>query len=176
MPFPRPAGQEKDLELRRKRDAAKMVSEQRTRWQRIRLLEVRHMKTTNSRPEEYDLVVLGSGEGSKYLAWTLARQGKRVAVVERKYIGGSCPNIACLPSKNIIHSAKVASYFQRSEEFGITKDNVKINMTAVRDRKRKMVDGLVDMHLNNFKTSGAELIMGSGHFIGPRTLQIALHE
>jgi pyruvate/2-oxoglutarate dehydrogenase complex dihydrolipoamide dehydrogenase (E3) component len=128
----------------------------------------------SSSPEGYDLVVLGSGEGSKYLAWTLARQGKRVAVVERKYIGGSCPNIACLPSKNIIHSAKVASYFQRSEEFGITKDNVKINMSAVRDRKRKMVDGLVDMHLNNFKTSGAELIIGSGRFIAPRTLEVAL--
>jgi pyruvate/2-oxoglutarate dehydrogenase complex dihydrolipoamide dehydrogenase (E3) component len=58
-------------------------------------------------PEEYDLVILGSGEGSKYLAWTLARQGQRVATVEHKWIGGSCPNIACLPSKNVIHSAKV---------------------------------------------------------------------
>ena len=69
--------------------------------------------------EEYDLVVLGSGEGSKFLAWTLARQGQRVAVVEQRWIGGSCPNIACLPSKNIIHSAKVASYFARAAEFGI---------------------------------------------------------
>jgi pyruvate/2-oxoglutarate dehydrogenase complex dihydrolipoamide dehydrogenase (E3) component len=83
-----------------------------------------------SNATEYDLVVLGSGEGGKYLAWTLAKQGKRVLVVERKYIGGSCPNIACLPSKNIVHSAKVASYFERSEEFGITKDNVKIDMSA----------------------------------------------
>ena len=67
------------------------------------------MNTPKSQPEKYDLVVLGSGEGGKYLAWTLARTGKRVAVIERKYVGGSCPNIACLPSKNIIHSAKVAS-------------------------------------------------------------------
>jgi pyruvate/2-oxoglutarate dehydrogenase complex dihydrolipoamide dehydrogenase (E3) component len=52
-------------------------------------------------PEEYDLVILGSGAGSKLAAWTLAEQGQRVAVIERKYIGGSCPNIACLPSKNI---------------------------------------------------------------------------
>jgi pyruvate/2-oxoglutarate dehydrogenase complex dihydrolipoamide dehydrogenase (E3) component len=59
-------------------------------------------------PEEYDLVVLGSGAGSKFAAWTLAEQGQRVATIERRYIGGSCPNIACLPSKNIIHSAKVA--------------------------------------------------------------------
>src|SRR5580658_1204186 len=116
-------------------------------------------KTPASPPEEYDLLVLGSGEGGKYLAWTEAKQGMRVAVIDRKYIGGSCPNIACLPSKNIIHSAKVASYFYRSEEFGISKSNVKIDMTAVRDRKRKMVDGLIKVHLDNFKSSGAELIL-----------------
>jgi pyruvate/2-oxoglutarate dehydrogenase complex dihydrolipoamide dehydrogenase (E3) component len=124
--------------------------------------------------EEYDVVVLGSGEAGKYIAWTLARKGMRVVVIERKYIGGSCPNIACLPSKNIIHSAKVASYLWRSAEFGITKDNTRINMSGVRDRKRKMVDGLVDMHLANFKASGAELLKGSGRFIGPKTIEVAL--
>ena len=62
-----------------------------------------------SHPEDYDVVVLGSGRG-KLLAWTLASQGKRTAVVERRYVAGSCPNIACLPSKNVIHGAKVASY------------------------------------------------------------------
>jgi len=125
-------------------------------------------------PEEYAVVVLGSGEAGKYIAWTLARKGMRAVVIERKYVGGSCPNIACLPSKNIIHSAKVASYFWRSEEFGITKDNTRINMSGVRDRKRKMVEGLVDMHLANFKASGAELLIGSGRFIGPKTIEVAL--
>ena len=134
------------------------------------------MNANISNPEEYDVLVLGSGEGGKYLAWTLAKQGKRLAVIERKYIGGSCPNIACLPTKNIIQSAKVASYFYRSEEFGITKDNCKINMSAVRDRKRKMVDGLVKMHLDNFKASGAELVMGFGRFVGPRTIEVALSD
>jgi pyruvate/2-oxoglutarate dehydrogenase complex dihydrolipoamide dehydrogenase (E3) component len=124
--------------------------------------------------EEYDLVVLGSGEGGKYIAWTLAKKGMRSLVVERKYIGGSCPNIACLPSKNIIHSAKVASYFWRSQEFGITKDNTQIHMSLVRERKRRMVDGLVEMHLDNFRASGAELLTGSGRFIGPKTLEVAL--
>ena len=85
--------------------------------------------------EEYDVLVLGSGEAGKYIAWTLAKQGKRTAVIERRYVGGSCPNIACLPSKNVIHSAKVASYFQRSGEFGITKDGWKIDMAGVRDRR-----------------------------------------
>ncbi len=103
---------------------------------------------------EYDLVILGSGEGGKFLAWTMATMGKRVLVVERKYIGGSCPNIACLPSKNVIHSAKVASYFFRSDEFGITKDNACIEMAAVTARKRLMVAGLVDMHLQKLPPAG----------------------
>ena len=132
------------------------------------------MSPGRSGAAEYDIVVLGSGEGGKYIAWTMGKRGQRVAVIERKYIGGSCPNIACLPSKNIIHSAKVASYFFRSEEFGISKDNVRISMPRVRDRKRKMVDGLVQMHLDNYKASGAELIMGSARFIAPRTLEVAL--
>jgi pyruvate/2-oxoglutarate dehydrogenase complex dihydrolipoamide dehydrogenase (E3) component len=126
--------------------------------------------------QRYEIVIVGTGEGAKFLAWTLARQGRRVAVIERKYIGGSCPNIACLPSKNVIHSAKVASYFRRSEEFGISKESFKIDMSAVRDRKRKMVAGLVDIHVANFGSSGAELIMGSAKFTGPKTLEVSLSE
>ena len=129
---------------------------------------------STNQPEFYDLVVLGSGEGGKYLAWSLARQGQRAIVIERKWIGGSCPNIACLPSKNIIHSAKVASYFYRSAEFGLSKDNVRIDMSAVRDRKRKMVTGLVDLHLDLYKKSGAELLMGTGRFIAPKTIEVTL--
>ncbi len=94
-----------------------------------------------SQPEEFDLVILGGGTGSTLAAWTFAGEGKRVAVVDRKYIGGSCPNIACLPSKNIIHSAKVVDYFRRSEEFGIADDGFTIEMSGVRERKRKMVVG-----------------------------------
>ena len=96
--------------------------------------------------EEFDAVILGGGSGSTVAAWTFAGEGKQVAVVERKYIGGSCPNIACLPSKNIIHSAKVASHFRRSKEFGITHDGFAIDMADVRERKRKMVRGLNDMY------------------------------
>ncbi len=126
--------------------------------------------------EEYDILVIGSGEGGKFFAWSMAKKGQKVALIERKYVGGSCPNIACLPSKNVIHSAKVASYFWRSHEFGISKDNCKIDMSAIRDRKRKMVDGLIDMHLNLFKKSGAELIVGSAKFIGPKTVEVTLQD
>lgn len=132
--------------------------------------EFKHRPRANL--EEYDLLVLGSGTAGKLIAWTLAKQGMKTASIERKYVGGSCQNIACLPSKNVIHSAKVASYFRRSEEFGITKDNWKINMSGVRARKRKMVEGLVDLQLDLYKESGAELVMGSGRFIGHKTLEV----
>src|SRR5215831_629065 len=127
-------------------------------------------------PENYDLVVLGSGVGGKLIAWTSAQKGQQAVVVERKYVGGSCPNIACLPSKNIIHSAKVASLFYRSEEFGVTKENVRINMNAVRERKRKMVHNLVDIHLENYRKSGAELVMGTGRFVAPKIIEVALND
>src|SRR5205823_11429557 len=64
------------------------------------------------------------------------------------------------------------SYFRRSEEFGITRDNWKINIAAVRERKRRMVAGLVDVHMDNYKKSGAELVMGSGRFIGPKNIEV----
>jgi pyruvate/2-oxoglutarate dehydrogenase complex dihydrolipoamide dehydrogenase (E3) component len=126
--------------------------------------------------EEYDLVILGGGTGSTIAAWTFAGQGQRVAVIERKYIGGSCPNIACLPSKNILHSARVASYFRRGKEFGVAADGFHVDMRAVRARKRAMVSGLNAMYLDNFKQTGAEFILGSGRFVGPKTLEAALHD
>jgi pyruvate/2-oxoglutarate dehydrogenase complex dihydrolipoamide dehydrogenase (E3) component len=128
----------------------------------------------NTQPEDFDLVILGGGTGSTVAAWTLAGEGKRVAVVDRKYIGGSCPNIACLPSKNIIHSAKVVDYVRRSKEFGIAHDGFTIDMSAVRERKRKMVRGLNDMYMENYRQTGAEFILGAGRFVAPRIVEAAL--
>lgn len=128
----------------------------------------------NSSPEDYDLVILGDGTGATLAAWTLASQGKRVAVIERKYIGGSCPNIACLPSKNVLHTAKIASYFRHGAEFGIVSDGFRIEMPAVRDRKRTMVSGLNNVYRQNFDQTGAEFILGTGRFVGPKTLEVTL--
>jgi len=125
-------------------------------------------------PEEFELVVLGGGTGSTIAAWTFAGQGQRVAVIDRKYIGGSCPNIACLPSKNIIHGAKVASYVRKSEEFGIAKDGFAVDMSLVRDRKRRMVTELNNLYLDNYKQTGAEFILGSGRFVAPKTVEVSL--
>lgn len=124
--------------------------------------------------EDYDLVILGDGTGATLAAWTFAGQGQRVAVIERKYVGGSCPNIAFLPSKNIVQSARVASYFRRGKEFGAMTDGFHIDMPTVRARKRAMVSGLNDMYLENFKQTGVEFILGSGRFVGPKTLEVTL--
>ena len=129
-----------------------------------------------SEPEKYDVVVLGSGTGGKLIAWTMGSEGKRTASIERKYVGGACPNIACLPSKNVIHSAKVASLFERREEFGIETGPFTVNMAGVYARKKKMVDYLMKVHLDQYRASGAELIWGNARFIGPRTLQVALRD
>lgn len=126
--------------------------------------------------ERYDILVLGSGEAGKYLAWTFAKAGRRVAVIERGLIGGSCPNIACLPSKNIIHSAQVTQWARRGREFGIGSGEVQVDMKGVRQRKRSMVEGLIATHLERYKTSGAQLILGEGRFVGPKTIEVRLRE
>jgi len=126
--------------------------------------------------EAYDLVILGGGTGSTVAAWTFASQGQRVAVIERKYIGGSCPNIACLPSKNILHSARIAAYFRRGEEFGLFADRFRVEMPTVRARKRAMVAGLNEMYLDHYKQTGAEFVCGSGRFVGPKALEVTLND
>ncbi len=128
------------------------------------------MATTDT----YDILVIGSGEAGKYLAWTMAGAGHRTAVIERKLIGGACPNIACLPSKNIIHSAKVRSFTMRASEFGVELESAVTNMGGVQARKRSMVDSLRQLHLDRYRASGAELIMGEAHFVGERTVDVQL--
>jgi pyruvate/2-oxoglutarate dehydrogenase complex dihydrolipoamide dehydrogenase (E3) component len=103
--------------------------------------------------EKYDVLVLGSGTAGKLMAWKMAKEGRRTAVVERKYIGGSCPNVACLPSKNVIHSAKVASLVGRHREFGIETGPISIDMAGVYTRKRKMVEGIVQVHLDKYRAA-----------------------
>ena len=127
-------------------------------------------------PERFEALILGSGMGGKLLAWHLARSGRRTAVVERRWIGGSCPNVNCMPSKNEIWSANVAYVARHASEFGTTTGRVTVDMVTVRRRKRDMVDGQIAGHLRNYKDSGAELIMGSGRFVAPKTLEVRLND
>ena len=124
--------------------------------------------------ERFDVLVFGSGVGGKLTAWTSASEGLRTAVVERRLVGGSCPNIACLPTKNVIHSAKVADFVRHDREFGSGTAPASVEIAEVRARKRRMVDGLVSMHMDKYKESGAELVLGEGSFVGPNTIEVRL--
>ena len=129
-----------------------------------------------SETERYEILVIGSGESGKHLTWTLAQAGHRTAVVERKYIGASCPNIACLPSKNVIRSAKANWFAKHGAEYGIQSGPPFTDMRGVLARKRKMVEGEVQFHLDRFKATGAELIRGEARFVAPKTIEVHLNE
>jgi pyruvate/2-oxoglutarate dehydrogenase complex dihydrolipoamide dehydrogenase (E3) component len=126
--------------------------------------------------EKYEVLVLGSGEAGKWTAWTMADEGHRTAMVERKWLGGSCPNVACLPSKNVIYSARVASLAARGAEFGLEMDQLRINMAGVQLRKRKMVEAEHQFHAKRTSDAGIELIMGEGRFVAPGMLEVTLND
>ena len=126
--------------------------------------------------EKFEALVLGSGTGGKLLAWHLAQSGHKTAAVERRWIGGSCPNIACMPSKNEISSAKVAYAARHGGDYGAETDSVTVDMTTVRRRKREMVERQVAKHREIYRASGAELIMGNGRFVAPKTLEVNLND
>jgi pyruvate/2-oxoglutarate dehydrogenase complex dihydrolipoamide dehydrogenase (E3) component len=126
--------------------------------------------------EFYKNLIIGSGEGGKSLAWHLAQSGKQTAVIERRWVGGSCPNVNCLPSKNEIWSAKVADLVHHAGKFGVITGSVSIDMAGVRKRKREMVDGLIATHLDRYKATGTELIMGGATFVGPNMIEVRLND
>ena len=125
---------------------------------------------------EIENVVLGGGEAGKYIAWDLAQQGRHVVVIERALVGGSCPNIACLPSKNVIRSAKVADLVSRATSYGVRIDRAAVDMIGVRQRKREMVDGMMAIHRGKFEVPHLEFLFADGHLVGPRTVEARLPE
>src|SRR5262245_55008987 len=127
-------------------------------------------------PERLEVLVLGSGTGSKLIAWHLAQSGHRTAVVERRWVGGSCPNIACMPRKNEIANAIVSHLARHVAEHGVVAGPITVDMATVRRRKREMVERQIAAHLQKYKASGAELIMGSGRFVAPKTVEVILND
>jgi len=126
--------------------------------------------------ERYEVLVIGSGESGKHVTWNMAQAGHRTAVVERKYIGGSCPNVACLPSKNVIRSAKANWFARHGAEYGVQSGPVSTDMIRVLNRKRKMVEREVQVHLDRFNATGAELIRGEARFVAPKTVEVILNK
>src|SRR5882672_10009724 len=106
--------------------------------------------------ENVQNLIIGSGVAGKLVGWTLASQGQKTAVIERAMVGGACPNVACLPSKNVIHSAKAVALVHPTRGLGVVTGSLRVDMAGVARRKRQMVDGLMEQHLANFRASGAE--------------------
>lgn len=132
-----------------------------------------------SGPTHYDFIALGSGIAAKALGWTLPLTGLRCAIIERQWLGGSCPNVACLPSKNFVHSANIAHDAAQGAKFGLPTlklarygGDAVVQMTTVRERKREMVKGLIQVHEKNFKAVGADVIWGEGRFVGEKTIEV----
>jgi pyruvate/2-oxoglutarate dehydrogenase complex dihydrolipoamide dehydrogenase (E3) component len=134
------------------------------------------MEIGMEKPEQYDVLILGSGIGGKLMAWHAGKSGKRTVVVERRWIGGSCPNIACMPSKRLIRSAKVAQMARHAARFGVATASVSVDMRAVRQGKREMVEGEVTAHLERYRATGAELLLGTGRFVASKTLEVQLND
>src|SRR6201991_3674312 len=126
-------------------------------------------------PEHFDTLILGSGQGGKLLAWHLGRSGQRVAVVERQWVGGSCPAVACLPTKNEIWSARIAHLAHHAGDFGTQTGPVSTDLAKVLQRKRDMEQREVEAHLQFYQSSGAELVMGSGRLVAPKTIEVTLN-
>lgn len=115
--------------------------------------------------EHFEYVFLGGGKGGKTLAMELANAGHKVAVIERGMIGGSCINIACIPTKTLIQSARI-EHARRQH------DDAPANMAQVAQRVKGVVDGMVQINRDAFDKSGLELVLGTGRFIGPRRLEV----
>src|SRR5579883_2723705 len=97
-------------------------------------------------PERFDAIVLGTGQAGKPLALALSSAGRRTAVIEREYVGGTCINVGCTPTKTMVASARVAYLARRAGDYGVHCGSVAVDLAQVRRRKQAIVDG--------FRTSG----------------------
>ena len=122
--------------------------------------------------DHYDILILGGGKAGKTLAMDRARAGQRVALVEQGMIGGSCINVACIPSKALIRSAEIADLVTRSGPFGIDVQSSSVGMARVAERTAEVVRGMVATNRHAFDESGLELVLGWGMFVEPRIVEV----
>lgn len=122
--------------------------------------------------ESYDILVFGGGKGGKSLAMDRARAGLRVAVIEAGMIGGSCINIACIPTKALIRSAEMVAAARHLAPFGIDAGTLSIDMERVAARTAGVVAEMVEYNRAAFESSGLELVIGWGRFVEARVIEV----
>ena len=127
--------------------------------------------------KEYDAIVIGSGQGGTPLARALAKAGWKTAIIEREYIGGTCINVGCTPTKTMFNSARVAYLARRAAEYGVHTGPVTVSMSEVRARKQGVVDSFRDGGLRGIeKTAGLDLLRGEASFTGPNSIEVLMND
>lgn len=122
-----------------------------------------------------DLLVIGGGKAGKSLAMDMAAAGQSVAMVERGMIGGTCINVACIPTKTLVNSARLLKTMRRAAEFGITgAGESAVDVDLLRHRKEEVVGAMVAGQRKSFLASGMDLIIGEATFVADRTVKVAL--
>ncbi|MFI7074756.1 dihydrolipoyl dehydrogenase family protein [Micromonospora sediminicola] len=122
--------------------------------------------------EQFDLLVIGGGKAGKTLAMDLARSGASVAMVERGMIGGSCINVACIPTKALVTSARTARQVRGAGELGVVVGDSRVDVDLLRTHKQGVVDGMVAANRQQFLDSGLHLVVGTATFVAPRTVRV----
>ncbi|HET6679718.1 MAG TPA: mercuric reductase [Gemmatimonadaceae bacterium] len=122
--------------------------------------------------EEFDLIVIGSGQGGGPLASAFANGGHRVALVERKHVGGTCVNEGCTPTKTMVASARAAWMAGRASEYGVLGGRPRVEMRRVRERKRAIVDQFREGGERRLRRAGVMIVEGEGRFTGSRTVRV----
>jgi probable pyridine nucleotide-disulfide oxidoreductase len=129
--------------------------------------------------EKYDAIVIGSGKGGKILATYLGKQNHKVALIERDpmMVGGGCINLACIPTKTFIASARLVHSIGRAAEFGIQVEGVSVDWPGVRKRVEEVVSEMRALNLKNFTSlPKLDFILGTGRFLGPQIVQVAQND
>jgi pyruvate/2-oxoglutarate dehydrogenase complex dihydrolipoamide dehydrogenase (E3) component len=127
--------------------------------------------------ERYDAIVVGAGQAGKPLSLDLAKAGWKTALVEREYIGGTCVNVGCTPTKTMVASARVAYLARRAADYGVDTGMVTVDVAEVRRRKQVVVDSFRDGGQRRVeKTEGVDLLMGAARFFDAHTLEVRLDD
>ena len=128
-------------------------------------------------PQQYDAIVIGSGQGGTPLSVALAKAGMRTALIERKHVGGTCINEGCTPTKTMVASGRVAYLARRGANYGVQTGPVSVDLAKVRERKRNIVENFRSSSQSGLeKTANLELIFGDASFSGPKTVVIRLQD
>jgi pyruvate/2-oxoglutarate dehydrogenase complex dihydrolipoamide dehydrogenase (E3) component len=123
----------------------------------------------------YDVIVIGTSQGGRFLPITFAKAGRKVAVVERGHLGGVCVNAGCTPTKTMVASARVAYLAKRGGEYGVRTGPISVDLPAVRKRKQAMVEGArINFESLIKPVTGLDLFRGEARFIASKTLEVSL--